>query len=111
SKYFTGLLLLWEQDPEIAKNQKWEPVRGSKIGNVNFAILDGQQRLSSLYFAIYNPIAKFPDMESFCSFTLHIEKYLDKEYDDCVEVSYSRSHIELSSIKASKMEYVKNLEL
>lgn len=54
--YFTGLLLLWELDTEQAKNEEWDPVWGAKrVNTPKVAILDGQQRLSSLYYAIYNP--------------------------------------------------------
>jgi len=32
SDYFAGLILLWELDPEKAKNEEWDPIWGAKIG-------------------------------------------------------------------------------
>src|SRR5260370_28114820 len=52
ANYFTGLLLFWELDSQKAK-EKLQEVWGAQLSeNVYFAILDGQQRLSSLYYAI-----------------------------------------------------------
>jgi predicted Mrr-cat superfamily restriction endonuclease len=55
--YYVGLLLFWETGPE--PQLKTMPIKGVEIreGNrrVDFIILDGQQRITSLYYAIMAP--------------------------------------------------------
>ena len=55
-EYYTGLLLFWELDDERAEQQEWDPIWGAeRSASPKMAVLDGQQRLSSLYYAVYNP--------------------------------------------------------
>lgn len=83
--YFTGLLLLWELDQKDAKNEEWDPVWGAEKRNTpKVAILDGQQRLSSLYYAIYNPSKIFPNRQSYYAFFVDLTKVLNEEYEGSV---------------------------
>ncbi len=87
--YFTGLLLFWELDKEQAKNEEWDPVWGAKrINTPQVAILDGQQRLSSLYYAIYNPKKLFPNRNSYYIFHIDITKVLNEEIDGSITYKY-----------------------
>lgn len=71
--YYTGIILLWDLKAEDAKSEKWDPVWGAKLQNTpQRAILDGQQRLSSLYYAMYNPKQKFPHRKSYYLFFLNL---------------------------------------
>ena len=77
--YYTGLLLFWDLDDENANAEHWDPVWGATANDEpEKAILDGQQRLSSLYYAIHNPEQKFPNRESYYVF------YVDLVEDDDV---------------------------
>ncbi len=53
--YYAGLLLFWDLNRKEAENEKWDPIWGAQLGNQppERAVLDGQQRLSSLYYSIY----------------------------------------------------------
>lgn len=63
--YFTGLLLFWELDPDTIKSEKWDALEGTEPAkDPSLAVLDGQQRLASLHYAIYGPDMKFPTRES-----------------------------------------------
>jgi len=65
-KYYTGLILLWELNIEEAQREKWDPVWGAKLKvTPKKAVLDGQQRLASLYYVLYNPKEKFPNRKSY----------------------------------------------
>ena len=69
--YYAGLILLWELKTEEAEKDEWDPVWGAdRQGTPDFAILDGQQRLASLYYAINNPKKQFPNRKSFYLFFL-----------------------------------------
>ncbi len=63
--YYAGLILLWELKEKEAENEEWDPVWGAELRNTpSEAILDGQQRLSSLYYAFYNPQKIFPNRKN-----------------------------------------------
>lgn len=73
--YYTGLILLWELSSQEARSEKWDPVWGVEFKNTpKKAILDGQQRLASLYYAIYNPNKEFPNRKSYYVFFLNLNK-------------------------------------
>jgi len=87
--YFTGLLLQWELDPEKAANEEWDAIWGAERKNLpKVAILDGQQRLSSLYYAIYNPKKNFPNRQSYYIFYIDITKVINQEYEDSVNYRF-----------------------
>lgn len=87
--YYAGLILFWELNPEEAQREKWDPVWGAELkGTPKQAILDGQQRLASLYYAIYNPKKKFPNRNSYYIFNLNLNKVLNEDYEEAITYKY-----------------------
>jgi hypothetical protein len=87
--YYTGLLLLWELNLNQANNDQWDAVWGASLsGKPTHAILDGQQRLSSLYYALYNPKSKFPNRKSYYAFYIDLVQLLNQEFDKGVEYKF-----------------------
>ncbi len=89
--YYTGLILLWELNRDEAKREKWDPVWGIKLKKNNIpgkAILDGQQRLASLYYAIYNPEEIFPNRQSYYGFFLDLNKVLNGNFEEAIRYYY-----------------------
>ena len=72
------------------------------------AILDGQQRLSSLYYSIYNPNIKFPNRKSYYVFFLNLNKILNKDFDDSVTYKYYPNYQSTSQIMESNGNWVEN---
>ncbi|MEA3349948.1 MAG: DUF262 domain-containing protein, partial [Chloroflexota bacterium] len=107
--YFTGLLLLWELDTEQAKSEEWDLVWGASTRNTpDVAILDGQQRLSSLYYAIYNPEKEFPNRKSFYVFYIDITKVLNEDIDESVTYKFFFSnHQSWKRLKTDKDSWAK----
>jgi len=106
--YYTGIILLWDLNTEDAKSEKWDPVWGAKLKNTpQKAILDGQQRLSSLYYAMYNPNQKFPHRKSYYLFLLNLTKALNKEYDDAVTYKYYATHQSWGTLLKDKDDWLK----
>lgn len=107
-KYYTGLILLWDLKPEEAKNEEWEPIWGAELkGDPKNAILDGQQRLASLYYAIYNPKKKFPNRKSYYVFYLDLIKILNDEYEDPVYYYYYGRYHSWKKIKKEMVDWIK----
>jgi len=105
--YYAGLILFWELDADRAKKEVWDPIWGAKKGsNPTQAILDGQQRLASLYYAIYNPRKKFPDRSSYYLWFLDLDKCLNEDYEEAVYYRYSSHHRSIAELKSRKDEWV-----
>lgn len=103
--YYVGLLLLWELNSGEAANEKWDPVWGAELKAApKKAILDGQQRLASLYYAIYNPKKMFPNRKTYYMFFLNLTKVLNEDYDESVTYKYSVAHQSWDRIRGNKDE-------
>lgn len=91
--YFAGLILLWDLDNEEVINEKWDPIWGAELkGTPDKAVLDGQQRLSSLYYAIYNPKKRFPSRRSYYIFYINLNKVLNDDFEGSVTYKYYSNH-------------------
>jgi len=106
--YYVGLLLLWELNSGEATNEKWDPVWGAELKAApKKAILDGQQRLASLYYAIYNPKKMFPNRKTYYMFFLNLTKVLNEDYDESVTYKYSVAHQSWDRIRGNKDEWTR----
>jgi len=74
---YAGTVLLWLlRDPE-RELEMWEPLWGAdKSDKPIKAVLDGQQRLSSLYYALHAPAKKFPNRDSYYYFFIDLEQMI-----------------------------------
>jgi len=105
--YYAGLLLFWELDQKRTKEQVWDPIWGAKRSvNPSKAVLDGQQRLASLYYAIYNPKKRFPNRKTYYRWFLDLDKCLNGEYEEAVYYRYSFQHRTTAELKCHKDEWV-----
>lgn len=104
--YYTGLLLFWEFPEQLAIGE-WDPLWGAdKPKNPYFAILDGQQRLSSLYYALYAPNKKFPYRNTYYMFFLDINEYMDDNYEDAVFYKFSKTYMDFEEVKNKKDDWI-----
>jgi hypothetical protein len=86
--YYIGAILVWKCRGKKDAKLAIEPVYGSKIRKEDLdpqaIILDGQQRLTSLYYAMYSPDKKLKWTKHPYFFWINIKKILDNDYEDCV---------------------------
>lgn len=76
--YYAGLLLFWELDSKEETPRKWQPIWGeNEPESPDLAILDGQQRISSLNYAINNPNKPFPERTSHYIFKVDLLKLIN----------------------------------
>lgn len=107
--YFAGLLLFWELDKEQVADQVWDSVWGAEDTiNPNKAILDGQQRISSLYYAISNPEEKFPNRKTYYRWYLDLTKCLSGQIDGSVSYTYSSKYHSLDSMMDNREAWIEN---
>jgi len=81
--YYVGTLLLWEGSKENFKKLSCENLYGYK-GNTDpeYIVLDGQQRLTALYYAFFQPEVKFPKRKNPVYFFIKLNKLLEQDYEE-----------------------------
>ena len=78
--YYVGTLLLWKGSKENYKVLTCESIFGFK-GNSDpqCIVLDGQQRLTAIYYAFFNPGLPFPGRKNPMAFWVNISNLLDDD--------------------------------
>lgn len=80
--YYIGTLLLWKANNQNLKNLSCEPIKGyTGNGKPYHIILDGQQRLTAMFFAFFNPDIPYPRRKSRSYFLAKIIELLDENFE------------------------------
>jgi hypothetical protein len=108
--YYTGLLLFWELNDHRAEQEQWDPVWGSTTAErPDKAVLDGQQRLSSLYYAVHNPEKRFPNRKSYYVFYVDLIKVLNDDYDEAIDYTWKTENYQSwSDLRANRDEWIES---
>ncbi len=95
--YYIGTLLLWKASRENIEYLSCTPIYGSKDdGKFQHIVLDGQQRLSALYYAFFAPKKNFPTRRSAYYYVIYLDKLLENNYDEAFDyITSSRKSDEL----------------
>jgi hypothetical protein len=81
--YYIGSLLLWKGTPKNFDGLSCEPVYGYPSGGKpEYIVLDGQQRLTAIYYAFFAPEKPLPNRLNRFSFFIHVDKFMAEEYDE-----------------------------
>ena len=107
-KYYVGSLLTWPSSEEkLGKT----PIAGGPILRENpDLILDGQQRITAIYYAVKAPPIPLPSTESPYEFFLNINAFLDPSRDSSEIIdSYSTKKIERNNLHDPKIQYEKKI--
>jgi hypothetical protein len=87
--YYIGTLLLWKGTGENFENLSCEPVYGhSGEEKPEYIVLDGQQRLTAIYYAFHGPNLNFPNRTRPVVFFARLDKLRDENYDECVDYDF-----------------------
>ena len=81
--YYIGTLLFWKGSKENYKMLSCESIYGFK-GNLDpqCIVLDGQQRLTAIYYAFFNPDKPFPRRKNPMAFWVNINNLLEEEFEN-----------------------------
>ncbi len=89
--YYIGSLLLWKAKPESIQSLACEPIYGySEEGRPEYIVLDGQQRLTALYYVFHAPDIELPQRNSRFMYFIRVDKFMNEEYDDAFEYGWTR---------------------
>lgn len=95
--YYIGTLLLWKASRENIEYLSCTPIYGSEeTRKFQHIVLDGQQRLSALYYAFFAPEKNFPTRRSSYYYVIYLDKLLENNYDEAFDyITSSRKSNEL----------------
>lgn len=84
--YYIGSLLLWKGTPENFKALSCEPIYGfSGKQDAESIVLDGQQRLTALYYAFVAPNERLPGKSSRAFFFVRLDRFIEEDSDDAFD--------------------------
>lgn len=81
--YYIGTLLLWKASDKNVKVLSCEGIKGfNGTLKPEHIVLDGQQRLTAMYFAFFNPDIVYPKRKSRCYFFMNIKFLVEENYEE-----------------------------
>jgi len=99
--YYIGSLLLWKGKPENFAALSCEAVYGYQgDGKSEYIVLDGQQRLTAIYYAFLAPDIPLPNRTNRFFYFVQVEKLMKEEYDEAF--GYERLTQRWATVLANK---------
>jgi hypothetical protein len=97
--YYIGSLLLWKGKRENFDSLSCEIIYGfdnktgqipwdSGLGSPEHIVLDGQQRLTALYYAFVAPNVALPNRVNRAVYFVHVDKFMDEQYDEAFQYDW-----------------------
>ena len=81
--YYIGSLLLWKGKSENFAALSCEPVYGYQgEGKPEYIVLDGQQRLTAIYYAFLAPDVPLPNRSNRFFYFVNVDKFMAEQYDE-----------------------------
>jgi hypothetical protein len=107
--YYVGSLLLWKGKDENFDALSCEPLYGY-AGNDHpqYIVLDGQQRLTAIYYACVGPDVPLPNRTNRAFYYVRVDKFMAEQYDEAFHydwVSRRWSRV-LSNVEAQFAEHL-----
>ena len=94
--YYIGSLLLWAGKEENFAALSCEPIYGYKgSARPEYIVLDGQQRLTAMYYAFLAPDIALPTRANRYYYFVRIDRFMAEEYDNAFEYDWSKRWAQL----------------
>lgn len=92
--YYIGSLLLWKGKKENFDALSCEPIYGYK-GNENstYIVLDGQQRLTAMYYAFLAPAKPLPNRTRRAFYYVKVDLFMNEEHDKAFGYDWESRHL------------------
>lgn len=89
--YYIGSLLLWKGKPDNFSALACEPVYGFQgQASPEHIVLDGQQRLTAMYYAFLAPDVPAPGRRNRYLYFIHVDRFMDGAYDAAFEYDWTK---------------------
>ena len=103
--YYIGSLLLWKGKDENFAALSCEPVYGYKGSKKpEYIVLDGQQRLTAMYYAFLAPDIPLPTRANRYYYFVRIDRFMAEEYDNAFEYDWSKRWTQLITDREQQYE-------
>ena len=117
--YYIGSLLLWKGNKENFDALSCEIIYGfdGKTGEHSWdygkgdpehIVLDGQQRLTALYYAFVAPNVTLPNRTKQAMYFVHVDKFMDEQYDLAFEYEWLSQRFSkvMNSLEAQYADHI-----
>lgn len=89
--YYIGSLLLWKGASESFEALACEPLYGFKgEGDASHIVLDGQQRLTAMYYAFLAPDVPGPRRRNRFLYFIRVDQFMEEAYDQAFDYDWTR---------------------
>jgi hypothetical protein len=117
--YYIGSLLLWKGKKENFDALSCEIVYGFNDttgqlswnyheGNPEHIVLDGQQRLTALYYAFMAPNVAPPNRATRAVYFVHVDKFMNEQYDEAFQYDWLSSRFS-KILKNRDVQYAEHI--
>jgi hypothetical protein len=101
--YYIGSLLLWKGKKENFEALSCDPLYGHLgPGNPEHIVLDGQQRLTAMYYAFLAPDVPAPHRTNRALYFLKVDKFMQETYDDAFEYDWLTKRLQTLAEKEAQ---------
>lgn len=103
--YYIGSLLLWKGTKKNFRDFACEPVYGyTGAGKPEWIVLDGQQRLTAIYYAFIAPDKPLPNRANRASYFIKVDKFMAEEYEEAFKYEWKSRKLD-EVLKNPKLQY------
>ncbi len=103
--YYIGSLLLWKGKNENFTDLACESIYGyNGEGNPEHIVLDGQQRLTAMYYAFLAPDVPAPSRTNRFLYFIRVDRFMDEADDEAFEYDWTRWGEKLLHDEAAQYE-------
>jgi len=103
--YYIGSLLLWKGKRESFEALACEPLYGfGGKGDPTHIVLDGQQRLTAMYYAFMAPDVPAPARQNRFLYFVRVDKFMQEAYDEAFAYDWTRQGVNFLGDRAAQFE-------
>ena len=103
--YYIGSLLLWKGVGDSFDALACEPLYGFQgNGEPSHIVLDGQQRLTAMYYAFLAPDVAAPKRQNRFLYFIRVDRFMEEAYDQAFEYDWRQHATNLLSDRAEQFD-------
>ena len=103
--YYIGSLLLWKGKPENFNALACEPIYGFQgKAEPSHIVLDGQQRLTAMYYAFLAPNMPAPSRQNRFLYFIRVDLFMEEAYDQAFEYDWTQRGERLLEDQSAQFE-------
>ena len=103
--YYIGCLLLWKGQFKSFETLACEPLYGfTGNSDASHIVLDGQQRLTAMYYAFIAPDAPAPSRYNRFLYFIRVDKFMEEDFDEAFDYDWTRRAVKLLDDRTAQFD-------